>query len=118
MSPLHLKSTYQVSTSKLGAIVIGSLGIILVSGSGIGLAAKSHKHCQLNNTAAAPLVNISENATTLPSTEVQGKFCTPFSAAELAGSLLALLGGSVMWSVSSGKFFTGCSYSLFSWHKI
>lgn len=94
-------STYQVSTSKLGAIVIGSLGIILVSGSGIGLAAKSHKHCQLNNTAAPPLVNISENATALPSTEVQGKFCTPFSAAELAGSLLALLGGSVMWSVSS-----------------
>ena len=101
---LCIKSTYQVSASKLGAIVIGSIGIILVSASDIGLAAKNPKSCLPNGTTVP--MNISDNTTVSPSVnEENTSKCTPFSAAELAGSLLALLGGSVMWSMSSSKYF-------------
>lgn len=94
------RSTYQVSASKLGAIVIGSIGIILVSASGIGLAVKNPKSCLPNGTTVP--MNISDNTTVSPSVNEENMSkCTPFSAVELAGSLLALLGGSVMWSMSS-----------------
>ena len=111
---LCIKSTYQVSASKLGAIVIGSIGIILVSASDIGLAAKNTKSCLPNGTTVP--MNISDNTTVSPSVNEENMSkCTPFSAAELAGSLLALLGGSVMWSMSSSKyFFLRCFLFIFS----
>ena len=88
-------------------MLIGSFGIILVSVSGIGLAAESDGHCgytevnpQSNYTPVTVLGNSSVN-TTLHGTKQ--RYCTPFTAAELVGSLLALMGGSLVWSISSSK---------------
>lgn len=111
MFVLVLQTSYPVYTGKLAAIAVGSVGIILVSTSGIGLAAESEGHCgynkeeapQANYTSMIEVTNNSVNSTKI--TGAKERFCTPFTAVELATSLLALMGGSLMWSISSSKLF-------------
>ena len=106
-----------MSAGKVGAIAVGVAGIILVSVSGIGLAANSKGHCQwqdspdANSTTVQPTVihtteNTSNTTITTTSTSLIIRewhcTCTPFTHAELTMSLLALIGGSLMWAISSG----------------
>ncbi len=107
MFVLFQQTSYPVSTGKLGAIAVGCVGIILVSASGIGLAAESKGHCShkevtpmRNNSLVR---NSSVNSTNIAGATPREQYCTPFTAVELATSLLALIGGSLMWSISSGK---------------
>ena len=104
-----------MSTGKVGAIAVGVVGIILVSVSGIGLAAHSRGHCQwqdslgANNTTVKPtVINTTQNTSNTTFTDsptskiIQQWHCTPFTPVELTMSLLALIGGSLMWAISSG----------------
>lgn len=93
------------------------MGIILVSVSGIGLAAESEGHCGYEYVATSDRNETSvmevwerlntpntANATDAPTT-IKKHYCTPFTATDLATGLLALIGGSLMWSISSSKLF-------------
>ena len=104
-----------MSAGKVGAIVVGVAGIILVSVSGIGLAANSKGHCQWqdslgpnNATVQSTVFHTTENTsnttftTTSTSMIIREWHCTPFTYVELTMSLLALIGGSLMWAISSG----------------
>ena len=99
---LVLQTSSSVSTGKLGTIAVGCVGIILVSSSGIGLAAASNGHCGYKTVTNDTEVRNKTSATS------QEWVCIKFTAAQLAGSLLALIGGSLMWSISS---------SMFNYHK-
>lgn len=97
MFVLALQTTHPVFTGKLAAVLaIALVGIILVSASAIG----SEGHCGCKEVKSKGNNSI---VITLPPTKQT--FCTPLSALELAKSLLALIGGSFMWSVSSSKLF-------------
>ena len=96
-----------MSTGKLGAIAVGCVGIILVSTSGIGLAAASDGHCGYKTVTNNTEVRNKTSATS------QEWVCIKFTAGQLAGSLLALIGGSLMWSISSSMF-NATSCSIFS----
>lgn len=77
---------------------MGLVGIILVSVSGIVLASNSDglcHNCELKNESMSM-----DNTTSVKS---YNKCCTPFTMAEKTFSLLALISGSFMWSISSGK---------------
>ena len=86
---------------------MGLVGIILVSVSGIVFASNSDGFCHnceprsqnmsVDNTASAKLFE---------------KCCTPFTRAEKTFSLLALISGSLMWSISSGMYCCFTSFSL------
>ena len=101
-----------MSAGKVGAIAVGVAGIILVSVSGIGLAANSKGHCQWqganSTTVQSTVIHTTENTsnttitTTSTSLIIREWYCTPFTHAELTMSLLALIGGSLMWAISSG----------------
>lgn len=95
---LILQTGYPVPTGKLAAVAVGCVGIILVSVSGIGLAAESDGHCGYKYVAT-PDRNATNNATDMN----KYYYCTPFTATELATALVALIGGSLMWSISSSK---------------
>lgn len=78
---------------------MGLIGIILVSVSGIALASNSDgfcHNCELNESMSV------DNTT---SVKLYNKCCTPFTMAEKTFSLLALISGSFMWSISSGKVY-------------
>jgi len=87
------------------------VGIILVSVSGIGLAAESEGHCgykdvptpDTNETSVMEVSKRIMNTTNVTDATVRKQYCTPFTATELATALLALIGGSLMWSISSSK---------------
>lgn len=87
------------------------MGIILVSVSGIGLAAESDGHCgykdvvtpDKNDTSVMEVRENIVNSTNVTDATIRKWYCTPFTAAELATALLALIGGSLMWSISSSK---------------
>lgn len=80
-----VRISYPVPSGKVAAIAVGLVGIIIVSISGISFAANSNGYCH----------SAGGNQTT---TE---QCCTPFTNVQLAMSLLALIGGSLMWSISS-----------------
>ncbi|XP_078366319.1 uncharacterized protein LOC144650503 [Oculina patagonica] len=100
-----VRTSHPVSTGKLGAITVGCVGIILVSASGIGLAAESDGHCSYKEVT--PMRNYtsvkdsSVNSTNIEGATLREQNCTPLTAVELATALLALIGGSLMWSISS-----------------
>lgn len=104
-----LRTGYPVPTSKFAAIAVGCVGIILVSVSGIGLAAESEGHCgyrdlptpDTNETSVMEVSKRIMNTTNVTDATVRKQYCTPFTATELATALLALIGGSLMWSISS-----------------
>ena len=106
-----LQTSYPVSTGKFAAIAVGCLGIILVSVSGIGLAAQSEGHCGFKDVATpdrndTSVMEVRErivNNTNVTDATIKKHYCTPFTATELATALLALIGGSLMWSLSSSK---------------
>ena len=92
---------------KVVAIAVGLVGVVLVSVSGIGLAAASQGHCDWKvgygaNHTAMIITNSTTNITSVNTATLKVWQCTPFTHVELATSLLALIGGSFMWSVSSG----------------
>ena len=114
MSPASfvLQTSYPVSRGKFVAIAVGCVGIILVSVSGIGLAAESDSHCgykdvepDINDTSVMEISERIVNNTNVTGTVVplREHYCTHFTAKELATALLALMGGSLMWSLSSSK---------------
>lgn len=114
MSPAFfvLQTSYPVSRGKFAAIAVGCVGIILVSVSGIGLAAESEGHCgykdvvsDINDTSVMEISERIVNTTNVTGTAMplREHYCTPFTAKELATALLALMGGSLMWSLSSSK---------------
>ena len=98
---------------KFAAIAVGCVGIILVSVSGIGLAAESDGHCGYedvvtpvkNDTSVMEVRDDIVNSTNVTDATIHVRkwHCTPFTTTELATALLALIGGSLMWSISSGK---------------
>ena len=106
-----LQTGYPVPTAKLAAVAVGCVGIILVSVSGIGLAAESEGHCGYKRAATPDRNETSEmevreqimNTTNVTDSPLEIHYCTPFTATDLATSLLALIGGSLMWSISSSK---------------
>ena len=122
-----LQNGHPVPTGKFAAIAVGCVGIILVSVSGIGLAAKSEGHCgykyvttsDRNETSVMEVREQSINATNVTGATVTMKiyYCTPFTATDLATALLALSGGSLMWSVSSSKlsWSAAASYYVSRW---
>ena len=87
------------------------MGIILVSVSGIGLAAKSDGHCgykyvptpDRNETSVMEVREQIRNNTNGTDALMKIPYCTPFTATDLAMASLALIGGSLMWSISSSK---------------
>lgn len=108
-----VRTGYPVPAGKLAAVGVGCVGIILVSVSGIGLAAESEGHCgyeyvatpDRNETSVMEVwqritTTNTTNATDAPTT-IKIQYCTPFTATDLATGLLALIGGSLMWSISS-----------------
>ena len=90
---------------------MGLIGIILVSVSGIASASKLKNsdgfchNCELKNESMSM-----DNTTSL---ELYNKCCTPFTMAEKTFSLLALISGSFMWSISSGKVYDLLFYFFF-----
>ena len=97
-----LQSTYPVPAVKVVATAVGVAGIVLVSVSGIGLAANSTGHCQWQD-AVQPTVSKNTSNNSTPRIIYTGKWhCTPFTHVELTTSLFALIGGSLMWAISSG----------------
>lgn len=87
---------------------MGLVGIILVSVSGIALASNSDglcHNCELKNGSMSM-----DNTTSF---ELYNKCCTPFTMAEKTFSLLALISGSLMWSISSGKVYVLLFYFFF-----
>ena len=105
-------SSNPVSTGKLCAIAVGCVGIILVSASGIGLATKSQGRCHYKEVTAVR--NSSANSTNVTGATIRKQYCTPFTPVKLATSLLALIGGSLMWSISSSKLFKPQHLSILS----
>ena len=89
---------------------MGLIGIILVSVSGIALASNSDGFCH-NNYCGLKNESMSMDNTT--SFELYNKCCTPFTMAEKTFSLLALISGSFMWSISSGKVYDLLFYFFF-----
>ena len=84
---------------------MGLIGIILVSVSGIASASNSDgfcHNCELKNESMS-----------MDNTELYDKCCTPFTMAEKTFSLLALISGSFMWSISSGKVYDLLFYFFF-----
>ena len=87
------------------------MGIILVSVSGIGLAAESEGHCgykyvatpDRNETSVMKVRERIMNTTNETDITMKIPCCTPFTASDLATATLALIGGSLMWSISSSK---------------
>lgn len=109
-----MQSTYPVSAGKIGAIAVGFVGILLVSISGIAFATNSSGYCKevdafsANHTSVQTTVlptSNRSNSTTIDDSTLRKRQCTPFTLVELAMSLLALIGGSLMWSISSGMSF-------------
>ena len=85
---------------------MGLIGIILVSVSGIASASNSDgfcHNCELKNESMSMDNTI----------ELYNKCCTPFTMAEKTFSLLALISGSFMWSISSGKVYDPLFYFFF-----
>lgn len=97
-----------MSAGKVGAIVVGLIGIILVSVSGIALASNSDGFCH-----NCELKNESMSVDNTTSVKLYNKCCTPFTMAEKTFSLLALISGSFMWSISSGKVYDLLFYFFF-----
>ena len=84
---------------------MGLIGIILVSVSGIASASNSDgfcHNCELKNESMSM-----DNTTSFE------LCCTPFTMAEKTFSLLALISGSFMWSISSGKVYDLLFYFFF-----
>ena len=114
-SVLILQSTYMYSISKCKLTAVLSIalaGITMVSAVGMNLAQDCGSYCDQREEKpeedTSPEValrnsNFRNLQTNLPRT-VQ-RSCTPFSVMELTGSLLALIAGSISWSISSGKFY-------------
>lgn len=105
-----VRRTYPVSAGKIGAIAVGFVGILLVSISGIAFATNSSGYCKdldafsANHTSVQTTVlptSSRSNSTTIDDSTLRKQPCTPFTHVELAMSLLALIGGSLMWSISS-----------------
>ena len=87
---------------------MGLIGIILVSVSGIASASNSDGFCH-----NCELKNESMSMDNTTSSELYNKCCTPFTMAEKTFSLLALISGSFMWSISSGKVYDLLFYFFF-----
>lgn len=88
---------------------MGLIGIILVSVSGIASASNSDGFCH-----NCELKNESMSMDNTTSFELYNKCCTvPFTMAEKTFSLLALISGSFMWSISSGKVYDLLFYFFF-----
>lgn len=114
-SVLILQSTYMYSISKCKLTAVLSIalaGITMVSAVGMNLAQDCGSYCDQREEKpeedTSPEValrnsNFRNLQTNLPRT-VQ-RSCTPFSVMELTGSLLALIAGSISWSISSSKFY-------------
>lgn len=104
---------YSISKCKLAAVLsIALAGITMVSAVGMNLAQDCGSYCDQREEKpeedTSPEValrnsNFRNLQTNLPRT-VQ-RSCTPFSVMELTGSLLALIAGSISWSISSSKFY-------------
>ncbi|RMX54621.1 hypothetical protein pdam_00014113 [Pocillopora damicornis] len=100
---------YSISKCKLAAVLsIALAGITMVSAVGMNLAQDCGSYCDQREEKpeedTSPEValrnsNFRNLQTNLPRT-VQ-RSCTPFSVMELTGSLLALIAGSISWSISS-----------------
>ena len=97
-----------ITPLKILAMCIGFAGVIIVAVSDVFLALNSNGDCHfqvsttnltsgLNNSAA----NQSDSPKYIP---LSKKVCTKYTTVQVGTSLIALLGGSFMWSISSGKF--------------
>lgn len=106
-----VRSSHPISAGKVGAIAVGIIGIVLVSITGIALA-KNTTNCYwevkvygANHTGMQATVfhtnetSPNKSITDIPSLEKL--HCPSFTHVEVAMSLLALIGGSLMWSISS-----------------
>ena len=119
-----MQSTYPVSAGKIGAIAVGFVGIVLVSISGIAFATNSSGYCKevdahsANHTSVQTTVlptSNRSNSTTIDDSTLRKQHCTPFTHVELAMSLLALIGGSLMWSISSGMSSQSANQGVGGW---
>lgn len=111
-----LQSSHPISAGKVGAIVVGIIGIVLVSITGIALA-ENTTNCYRKEASGANHTGMqatgfqtnetspNKSITDIPSSEKL--HCPSFTHVELAMSLLALIGGSLMWSISSGMLTQG-----------
>ena len=93
--PSTLQSSHPVPVEKIVAMAVGIVGIVLVSVSGIAVAASSK--CTLNEK-----ITVDNRSNTSMNTSSQEFPC--FTNKDLAVSLLSLIGGSLMWSMSSGLY--------------
>lgn len=99
--PLQHKSG--MTPLKLLALVIGFAGVIIVSVADIQMALASDGECRfvkVNGTHNN--LNITHTNGSVPAKILSWNMCTKYTHLQVSMSLLALLGGSLMWSVSSG----------------
>ncbi|XP_068708054.1 uncharacterized protein [Montipora capricornis] len=89
-----VRSSHPVPVEKIVAMAVGVVGIVLVSVSGIAVAASSKCTGTLNEKMA-----VDNRSNTSMNTSSQEFPC--FTNKDLALSLLSLIGGSLMWSMSS-----------------
>ena len=94
--PFFFQSTHPLQAVKVAAMVVGAAGIVLVSVTGIATAA--NKKC-IDPSPAVPYTQNSTNDSNITSSTF---YC--YTHEDLTLSLLSLIGGSFMWSVSSGMY--------------
>ena len=95
------QSTHPVQAVKVAAMVVGAAGIMLVSLTGIATAANKeciHPSPTVPHTQNSTKSYVISNGTSTTSTSP----C--YTHKDLTLSLLSLIGGSFMWSVSSGMY--------------
>ena len=94
--PLVFQSTHPVQAVKVAAMVVGAAGIVLVSVTGIATAA--NKEC----IDPSPTPFHTQNST--KSYVISNGTSPCYTHKDLTLSLLSLIGGSFIWSVSSGMY--------------
>ena len=93
--PFVFQSTHPVQAVKVAAMVVGAAGIVLVSVTGIATAA--NKEC-IDPSPTASYTNWTKSYV------ISNGTSPCYTHKDLTLSLLSLIGGSFIWSVSSGMY--------------
>ena len=102
---------------KILAMAIGFGGVIVVSAADVKLALNSPGECHLSLQASNITLSnrtLINNHSHIPAYGMSQRQCTPYTKNRVVFSLFALLGGSLMWSISSGLY----NYMLNLLHKV